>query len=30
MDYDSIAKAGSMLGAGAVIMMDEDTCMVRA
>ena len=30
MDYDSIAKAGSMLGSGAVIVMDEDTCMVKA
>ena len=30
MDYDSIAKAGSMLGSGAVIVMDENTCMVRA
>lgn len=30
MDYDSIAKAGSMLGSGAVIIMDETTCMVRA
>ena len=30
MDYDSIAKAGSMLGAGSVIVMDESTCMVRA
>ena len=30
MDYDSIAKAGSMLGSGAVIVMDEDTCMVQA
>jgi len=29
MDYDSIAKAGSMLGAGSVIIMDEDTCMVN-
>lgn len=28
MDYDSIAKAGSMLGSGAVIVMDETTCMV--
>lgn len=28
MDYDSISKAGSMLGAGSVIVMDEDTCMV--
>jgi len=30
MDYDSIAKAGSMLGSGAVIVMDETTCMVKA
>jgi len=30
MDYDSIAKSGSMLGSGAVIVMDETTCMVRA
>jgi len=30
MDYDSIAKAGSMLGSGAVIVMDQTTCMVRA
>jgi NADH-quinone oxidoreductase subunit F len=30
MDYDSISKAGSMLGSGAVIVMDEDTCMVKA
>ncbi len=30
MDYDSIGKAGSMLGSGAVIIMDETTCMVRA
>jgi len=29
MDYDSIAKAGSMLGSGAVIVMDETTDMVR-
>ncbi len=29
MDYDSLIKAGSMLGAGSVIVMDEDTCMVR-
>jgi NADH-quinone oxidoreductase subunit F len=29
MDYDSIAKAGSMLGSGAVIVMDE-ACMVKA
>jgi len=30
MDYDAIAKAGSMLGAGSVIVMDETTCMVKA
>ncbi|MEW5824253.1 MAG: NADH-quinone oxidoreductase subunit NuoF [Pseudomonadota bacterium] len=30
MDYDSIAKSGSMLGSGAVIVMDETTDMVRA
>ena len=30
MDYDSIAKAGSMLGSGAVISMDETTDMVKA
>lgn len=30
MDYDSIAKAGSSLGSGAVIIMDETTCMVKA
>ena len=30
MDYDTIAKAGSMLGSGAVIVMDESVCMVRA
>ena len=30
MDYDSIAKTGSMLGSGAVIVMDESTCMVKA
>ena len=29
MDYDSIQKAGSMLGSGAVVIMDETTCMVR-
>lgn len=29
MDYDALAKAGSMLGSGAVIVMDEDTCMVK-
>jgi len=30
MDYDSIARAGSMLGSGAVIVMDESTDMVLA
>jgi NADH-quinone oxidoreductase subunit F len=30
MDYDSIANAGSMLGSGAVIVMDDTTCMVRS
>ncbi len=29
MDYDSLQEAGSMLGAGSVIVMDETTCMVR-
>jgi NADH-quinone oxidoreductase subunit F len=29
MDYDSIAKAGSMLGSGAVIIIAEGTCMVK-
>ncbi|HEX4909709.1 MAG TPA: NADH-quinone oxidoreductase subunit NuoF [Permianibacter sp.] len=29
MDYDSISKAGSMLGAGSVIVMDEDTDLVK-
>ena len=29
MDYDSISKAGSMLGAGSVIVIAEDTCMVK-
>ncbi|MDR1163799.1 MAG: NADH-quinone oxidoreductase subunit NuoF [Candidatus Accumulibacter sp.] len=30
MDYDSISRAGSMLGSGAVIVLDETTCMVGA
>ena len=30
MDYDSIAKAGSMLGSGAVTVMDDSRCMVRS
>lgn len=29
MDYDSIKNAGSMLGSGAVIIMDNTTCMVK-
>jgi NADH-quinone oxidoreductase subunit F len=29
MDYDGIQKAGSLLGSGAVVVMDETTCMVR-
>jgi NADH-quinone oxidoreductase subunit F len=30
MDYDAIAKAGSMLGSGAVIVIDETRCMVKS
>jgi len=30
MDFDSIANAGSMLGSGAVIVMDETRCMVKS
>lgn len=30
MDFDSLAKIKSMLGSGGVIVMDEDTCMVKA
>jgi NADH-quinone oxidoreductase subunit F len=30
MDYDSLSKAGSALGSGGVIVMDDSTCMVRA
>ncbi len=29
MDYESIASAGSMLGSGAVIVMDDTNCMVK-
>ncbi|HET8552756.1 MAG TPA: NADH-quinone oxidoreductase subunit NuoF [Gammaproteobacteria bacterium] len=29
MDYDSIKNAGSMLGSGAVIVIDDQTCLVR-
>ncbi len=30
LDYDAIAKAGSMLGSGAVIVMDDTRCMVKS
>jgi len=30
MDYDSVKKAGSSIGTGAMIVMDETTCMVSA
>ena len=30
MDYDSIGQVGSMLGSGAVIVMNETTDMVKA
>ncbi len=30
MDFDSVAKAGSLLGSCGIIVMDEDTCMVDA
>tara|TARA_Y100001960_G_scaffold321063_1_gene395039 strand:- start:329 stop:1573 length:1245 start_codon:yes stop_codon:yes gene_type:complete len=29
MDYEGLAKVGSALGAGSVIVMDETTCMVK-
>ncbi len=29
MDFVSVQKAGSMLGSGAVMVFDEDTCIVR-
>lgn len=29
LDFESLQAAGSMLGSGAVVFMDEDTCMVR-
>ena len=28
LDYDSVAKIGSMLGSGGTVIIDEDTCMV--
>ena len=30
MDFDSVAKAGSLLGSAGVIVMDDRTCMVNA
>lgn len=30
MDYEALAKAGSMLGSGAVIVLDTSVCIVRA
>jgi NADH-quinone oxidoreductase subunit F len=30
MDFESVAKAGSLLGSCGIIVMDEETCMVRA
>jgi len=29
MDYDAMAKRKTMLGSGGVVVMDEDTCMVK-
>jgi len=28
IDYDTLARAGSIMGSGGMIVMDEDTCMV--
>ena len=28
IDYESLAKAGSMMGSGGLVVMDEETCMV--
>ena len=30
LDYESLVQAGTMLGSGGMIVMDEDTCMVWA
>src|SRR5579859_3344755 len=30
MDYESVAEAGSMLGSGGIVVLDEDTCIVGA
>ena len=29
VDFDSLTKAGSMMGSGGMVVMDEDTCMVQ-
>ena len=29
MDFDALMKAGSMLGSGGVVILDEQTCMVK-
>jgi len=29
LDYDSVAKTGSFLGSGGVVILDENTCMVK-
>lgn len=28
MDFDSLKKAGAIIGSGGLVVMDEDTCMV--
>jgi NADH-quinone oxidoreductase subunit F len=30
LDYESVAAAGSMVGSGAIMVLDEDTCVVKA
>lgn len=30
LDFDTLAKAGSMLGSAAVVVMDESVCLIRA
>ena len=30
LDQDKVADLGTMLGSGSIVVMDEDTCMVRA
>jgi NADH-quinone oxidoreductase subunit F len=30
MDFDSVSKAGSMLGSAGIIVMDDSTCMVKS